>query len=67
VTMLKKGQIIRLPDGRRARVVRVNTCAATVQPLGRVEARINGRVLRCKPRSLRISANYEEPLTGGER
>lgn len=65
--MLKAKQVIRLPDGRRARVIRVTPCAATVQPLGREKKTVNGRSFKAKPKTIRISANSEVEILNERR
>lgn len=57
--MLKPRQTIILPEGRRAKVLKVSTCAAVVQPLGRDVKTVNGHEIKAKHKTIRISAEAE--------
>ena len=57
--MLRPRQTIILPDGRKARVLKVSTCAAVVQPLGRDVRTVNGHEIKARYKTIRISAEAE--------
>ena len=57
--MLKPKQTITLPDGRKAKVLKVSTCAAVVQPLGRDIRTVNGHEIKARYKTIRISAEAE--------
>lgn len=57
--MLRPKQTIILPDGRKAKVLKVSTCAAVVQPLGRDVRTINGHEIKARYKTIRISAEAE--------